>query len=297
VPLFPRTLVPLTLTESDAGLLRYAAGLVGMGLTTDVLFAHAAPPDLAAGDLARRRADLEAAVAAAFLPPVGVRTTFEVGAGPRVDWLIEAAIAFKADATVLGHRAARAGTRSLAHRLTLIAPCSVWLVPEGAPPQIRRVLAPVDFSDHSADGLGAATAVARAAGLDRCLALHVAFDPSTVRYHEHVVAAREDERAACARFLEGVDRHGVAVEPVFEESPQVAKTVLRVSAARGADLIVLSTRGRSRAVSILVGSVTAAVMAESPVPVLAVKHAGARMNLFQILTDRRLWAQSGPKTN
>jgi len=294
--LFPRMLVPLSLTEPDAGLLRYAARLVGLGLATDVLFAHAAPSDQV-DDVAQRRAELEAAVAAGFAAPPGVRLTFEVGVGPRVDWLIEAAIAFKADATVLGHRKARSGSRSLAHRLCTIAPCSVWLVPEGSPADVRQVLAPVDFSDHSADGLAAATTVARAAGLDRCLALHVSFDASTIRYHEHVTAARADERAAFAEFLGRVDRHGVAVEPIMEESPQVARAVLRVAAARAVDLIVMSTRGRSRAESILLGSVTAKVISESPVPVLAIKHAGARMNLFQILTDRRLWLQPGLKTN
>jgi SulP family sulfate permease len=72
---------------------------------------------------------------------------------------------------------------------------------------------------------------------------------------------------------------------------------VRVAAQHEADLIVMSTRGRSRAASILLGSVATQVMIEAPVALLAVKHYGAMMNLFQALQQSQFWARRNPKTN
>jgi nucleotide-binding universal stress UspA family protein len=87
------------------------------------------------------------------------------------------------------------------------------------------------------------------------------------------------------------------VTPIFEESSNVTRAVLRIVDERKCDLIVMSTRGRSSAASILLGSETAQTLMESRVPVLAVKHRGAFMNLFQVLSSSEVWLKSGPKTN
>ena len=58
----------------------------------------------------------------------------------------------------------------------------------------------------------------------------------------------------------------------------------------------MSTRDRSRA-SILLGSATARAMSETPVPILVVKHFGAKLSLFQALRDHKLWSEQSLKTN
>ena len=59
----------------------------------------------------------------------------------------------------------------------------------------------------------------------------------------------------------------------------------------------MATRGRSRAASVLLGSTTSAVMANTAIPVLAVKHFGSRMTLREALLNHRIWEQQSPKTN
>jgi nucleotide-binding universal stress UspA family protein len=49
-----------------------------------------------------------------------------------------------------------------------------------------------------------------------------------------------------------------------------------VDAARGADLIVMSTMGRTGLSHLLVGSVAEKVVRHAPVPVLTLRPAGAR---------------------
>jgi hypothetical protein len=58
----------------------------------------------------------------------------------------------------------------------------------------------------------------------------------------------------------------------------------------------MSTRGRSQAASVLLGSTTSDVIAGTHVPLLAVKHYGSKMTLLEALLNHRLW-EPAPKTN
>jgi nucleotide-binding universal stress UspA family protein len=297
--LFKRPLVALSLTAPDAGLLRYAARVLPVEGCEEVRFVHvvadrhAAPVEAELQDI---RARLQSEVEAAFRTPA-VRMVFDVVHGARLDQLLALAVEHQSDVILLGHRKSRSGLRSLARRLAMVAPCSVWLVPEGARDRLTRILVPVDFSSHSADALGVATSLAAENGRRECLAVHVYFDPSTVRYDEHVDEVFGHEQAAFETLLAATDCHGVRVEPVLEESTRVPEAILRVSQERSCDLIVMNTRGRSRSAAVLLGSVTSETMAATTVPLLAVKHFGSRMTLMQALLNHRFWEEPSPKSN
>jgi sulfate permease, SulP family len=217
--------------------------------------------------------------------------------GVRLDAILEFITRHHCDTALLGHRKCRSGQRSLARRLAMIAPCSVWLVPEGAPVSITGIMTPVDFSDHSADSLTVAASIARAAGLSECVALHVFSDPSVIRYDERTDEIRHNEVEAFEKFIAPIDRHGVDVQPAFVEGNNIAGTIIHSASRHESDLLVMNTRGRSRSASILLGSVTSQVMEECPIAVLAVKHYGAMLNLFQALKEPQFWMRPNPKTN
>jgi sulfate permease, SulP family len=299
-----RFLVALSGTEHDAALLAYAGSLANQRIGREYRFVHvevaqraaAAPQGVPASDALAPR--LERLIDEHFgVPPPGVLTASHILAGERVDALLEFATRSRTDVILLGHRSDRSGQRSLARRMAMIAPASVWLVPEGAPLSTQTILAPVDFSEHSVDSLEVATSLAAMTRAPRCLALHVYFDSSTIRYPEHVAALRGQEEEAFGKFLAGVDSHGIPIDKRIEEGPFPSRTILRIAQDEGVDLIVMNTRGRSRAAAVLLGSVTTQVMTESPVAVLAVKHFGAAMGLFQALKDSHFWQRPIPKSN
>jgi sulfate permease, SulP family len=59
----------------------------------------------------------------------------------------------------------------------------------------------------------------------------------------------------------------------------------------------MATRGRSRSSSILLGSVTEEMILETRVPILVVKHFGARLGVLQALLDRRFRHQGDLRTD
>ena len=300
MPVFSRPKVALSLTKADEQLLPYTALLARWMGWEAVDFAHIVPPDrhTQAWDPKPWEDRLQDEVRRMFgPPPPPCRANFHVVRGSRIDQMIGLAVEHERDLIVLGHRRMRSGRRSLARRLAMLAPCSVWLVPEDSPPVVANILVPIDFSSHSADSLATAVAIARAGGLSSLRTVHVFFDPSSIRYDEHVDEILGQEESAFETFLAGVDTQGVRVEPIFQESTHPAEAILRLAENCGSDLIVMSTRGRSHAASVLLGSVTSQTMSATKIPLLAVKHYGSKLTLLEALLNHRIWETEPPKTN
>jgi nucleotide-binding universal stress UspA family protein len=285
-------IVALSRTDTDGGLLRYASMIARLGTVEKAAFVHVLSRRHESGTgpvtgLDVARTEVEAEVRAHFTDiPESVQTRCEVLEGPLLDRLLATAAASRADALVIGHRHDHPGKWALARRLAMKATCSVWMVPEGSPPEIRRILVPVDFSEHAADTLHVATSLARLVGLEECFILHDYFHAASLDYEGYARVVRSEEDRALSRFLAPLDCQGIRIVPLFEESPSISRLIHRVSAQHRVDLIVMSTRGRSRSSAILLGSVTEDVIITTRIPLLVVKHFGARMRLLDAILDK-----------
>ena len=289
--MFKRPLIALSLTDSDDGLLQYAALALAGANTEEICFAHAVadgvertPPEV---DEARLRRISRLAQSHFGADRAGL--DYEVVHGPRLDQVLSLIVKHRSDVVFLGHRRERSGYRSLSRRLAMAAPCAIWLVPEGAPARIKSILVPVDFSGHSAEALSIATEIAAVHGVKTCQVVHSYYDSSVTRYDETVQEFIGQERAAFDQFQKQTDLHGVQLEPIFAESTNPVEAILRVAHHQESDLIVMSTRGRSRSAAVLLGSNTSRTMAKSSIPLLAVKPFGNRMTLLQALLHHRFW--------
>jgi nucleotide-binding universal stress UspA family protein len=286
--LYSRILIAASDTDADRGLLQYASALLATQPGTEVFVAHVAPAAFPASQLEQRLSPFLTGTSRQQL-------SFHVLSGPREDSLLGFAYERSCELILLGHHKSHSGRRSLARRLAMKAPCSVWLVPNGSPPAIRRMLIPVDFSPRSADVLFEATALAQTLGLEECLALHVHFSALPPDGEEEEEIRQITENNDFWLFAAPVDLHGIDVTPLFEEGANIAHTIERVARERNVDLIVMGTRGRSRSAAILLGSETDEMMINTQLPLLAVKHFGNRMSLLQVLLDKRFRERENPK--
>lgn len=284
---FRRIAVALSRTDADPALLRYAAAVVCLGTAAEVRFVHVLPATAADTDAPRAGAELRAAAGGHFTnAPATAAPSFDVLRGPVLDQLLEYTAAHEIDLLLLGHRRDHPAARTLGRWLAMKATCSVWMVPDGSPPSVRRVLVPVDFSEPAADAVRVAVSLAKLAGSAECLALHVYLDESAITSEGHDALVRGHEAEALRQFLAPIDCQGVAVVPVFEETGQVAHAITRVAEREKCDLVVMATRGRSPSAALLLGSVTEAVIQETQGPLLVVKHFGAQIGVLRALWDK-----------
>ncbi len=144
----------------------------------------------------------------------------------------------------------------------------------------KRILMATDGSAASDHAARIAVDLARAHGA-ALTALYVV-DPypflgmgevNPMGFDAYMNAAREQAAGAHTRILEVCNTAGAAVPVemrVVEDVP-VLEGVLRTAKDQQSDLIVIGSHGRSGIARLMLGSVAAKVVAQSPVPVLVAR--------------------------
>lgn len=188
-----------------------------------------------------------------------------------------------ADLLVLGAHGA-AGTRqsvgTLAARCVRRASCPVLLVQEGWTGPARTVVAGIDFSEISPKVIEEALVLATRDGA-RAEVVHVFYGPwHRLHYRAPTPQARPDFREAYQRtlqarlesfvapFAQAAD--GVPLECRLREHPHDGRGLAAYAAERGADLLVLGTRGRTNLRDLWLGSTAERILAEAGCSVLTV---------------------------
>lgn len=137
---------------------------------------------------------------------------------------------------------------------------------------IEKILVPIDFSDCSRDALIYALSLAESLGAS-LEALHVVAPPPYVPLDMALWGKVHDEYSArVAGEVESfVQKHTAAskLSVTTRVESGVAHDAI-VTAAEGADLVVMGTHGRTGLPHLLLGSVAERVVRTSPKPVLTV---------------------------
>ena len=144
----------------------------------------------------------------------------------------------------------------------------------------KRILMATDGSTASEHAARIAVDLARAHGA-ALTALYVV-DPypflgmgevNPMGFDAYMNAAREQAAGAHTRILEVCSAGGaeVPVEMRVVEDVPVVEGVLRIAHDQQSDLIVIGSHGRTGIARLMLGSVAAKVVAQSPVPVLVAR--------------------------
>jgi nucleotide-binding universal stress UspA family protein len=141
---------------------------------------------------------------------------------------------------------------------------------------VRRILVPIDFSDHADAVVEWATHLAEEHDSDIIL-LHVYHLPVEFQQVEGAylpadfwTSVKDEAKASLSRYAERIAKQGLEVEEIVREG--YPATVIEEEAVRQqADLIVIGSRGRTGVKHLLLGSIAERVVQKAPCPVLTVK--------------------------
>jgi nucleotide-binding universal stress UspA family protein len=141
---------------------------------------------------------------------------------------------------------------------------------------LHHILIPTDGSAHASRAVEQGTALAKALGARVTIMtviepFHVlSVDPKQVS--EGRANYERLAKAEATRILAEADKvaqkHGVAYATAQSEHEHPHQAILEAAAKGGCDLIAMGSHGRRGVVALILGSVTAKVLAHSPLPVL-----------------------------
>ena len=290
----PTILAAVALDRRDATVLRHAAKLAALFHARSVLAVHvAAAPTGESPPPVEERLERLVNEHRGLMPPA---TNLEavVRRGNRVTELVQVAAETRADCLVIGRRPRdeHDALSDAVRKLHWKTPCSVLIVPEGAPADYQRILAACDFSEHSRDALRVAAVIRRAAPRGDLTIEHIFALPSLPHLagrsvDEFVEIQRSEARKRWFEFLlagpapnplEGLE-HAIRLD----ESEQVPRALTRAAIDVDADLIIVGSHGLTPRAGGLLGHVADGVAAQTVRPFLCVKRKGEVVDLLQAL--------------
>lgn len=136
-----------------------------------------------------------------------------------------------------------------------------------------KILCPIDFERDSMDALELAGRLAKQNSATVYLLTVVGAPIAATELPPAALYPNPAVDAVCRDRLEVIAQEKLAAVPhaVFVASGNAAPEILRLTAERGIDLIVMGTHGRRCLPHFLLGSVAERVVRESPVPVLTIR--------------------------
>lgn len=298
---FEKAMVGLDLTEMDDILLPKVVNLINILGIKKVYFIHVAKDLALPEDLKHSYPDLLApadeSIKAEIISllkthkfPDEVEYEIEVNEGNPMDLVLRWAKIKDVDLMIMGRKKELAGSGSLAKDMAQKAPCSVLFLSEKAPVQIpKKVLIPMDFSEHSKFTLEFAEKVSKEIGAE-ILGLHLYQVPTgyykTGKSHEEFSeimkghAQKEYEKFIQKYNFQPFDCLFVLQENGVNEGRQI----LAYAQKENVGMILMGSRGRTSSAAILLGSVAEKlVQINNEIPMLIFKNKGESMSFFDAI--------------
>ena len=294
---FHRLLIGLDLTSSDATLLNYIDRVLPYIPATSIHFVHVYPSLLTDDS----KEELEGKFTKAMHDLVeqhltidGVELHYSVHEGSPPEWMLKTASSHKADLIFLVNRVGLKGS-ALLQDLANKSNASLWMVPEGYDHfQFTKFYIPLQFNEHNAHTLRLAYGLDEAdKGYNLFVCEHLYEVPSGYHYsgkslEEYKSILEEQRQQDFRRFVKDNDLGalGLTCSMLSVDGMSIADSIYAQSRKMGADLILISARGRSKVSSFLLGSVTNELVLLDPVaPMILVKNPKGNMGIWQAIQE------------
>lgn len=212
---------------------------------------------------------------------LGGRIRYIIQSGSPLEALTQVAHEAGADLVVIGKQAVKDYHMIKAANIVRLTKANVMVVPEKSRKQLRTVIVPVDFSEHSARALKNAMGFKHAA-VDpiRIVAVHV-----YQKFAPYIRGLGMISEAAEQNLIEQQFKHmhefiadtvpdfneDIELQTIVNEQSAVAPAILEKARELGADLIIMGAKGHSKLTSLLLGSTSEQLLRENEdTPVLIV---------------------------
>lgn len=294
-------MVGLDLTEMDDHLIRYTAMMSKILPIERIYFTHVARtlqlpkalqeeyPDLLEPLDESIESDIRAKVDRYF-EGSNIEINYIVKEGNPIEKILKLSKIKNADLILMGRKKNLYGSGIVSTRIAQRCPCSLLLVTSDYTATIKKILVPVDFSDHAALATDLALRIQTATlpsdiKLINVYAVPTGYNKTGKSYKEFAAIMKGHAEKDFELFLQNNDFPSeISCEYLLTDDRKYPDLIYDYGEKNAADLIVIGSRGRKSISSILIGSVAEKlVYLDSHIPVLIVKEKGENMGFFDAL--------------
>lgn len=194
------------------------------------------------------------------------------------------------DLILMGRKQKSQGSGVNPTRIANISLCSVLIVPKSPPLSIKNIFAPIDFSLYSKRAISRSLTI-RASESDKIFLQNVYRVPSGYHYtgktyQEFANIMEENAKNDFKIFLKKYDLNAQDFEfsAIMGENDDPADLIFQEAKKVNSELIIIGSRGRTTAASLLLGSVAIALLRYNfEIPCFIVKNKNENMGFFQAL--------------
>ncbi|BDD09592.1 hypothetical protein FUAX_20240 [Fulvitalea axinellae] len=218
----------------------------------------------------------------------------EIHEGPTIKSLLRWSKFKDVDLLVIGHKQDKYHEDYLPAQVANFSKCSVTLVPEVFPKELRRILIPVDFSEHAGFAVKASLFVSKHKEENPEIKLINIYE---VPSGYHTIGKSFDEFANIIRtqhekefedFVKKNDfeKEELKCEYILDQKGNIAQAIADYAQENEVDVIVIGAKGRTHLASMLIGSVAKKlIQISSRLPVVVIKQKEDEYNLIDGLWD------------
>jgi nucleotide-binding universal stress UspA family protein len=197
------------------------------------------------------------------------------------------------DLLVLGKKLSFESSGISASKIAKLAPCSVFFIPEAMQNEPHYFVVPVDFSQPSKIALNQGINVGRFYNEAEIRCVHFYDIPSGYStigksYEEFADIMKQNAVKEFEKFIATIETKNTEIKCdfVLSKSDNVAEEVFKYALKNQASGIIMGSRGRTLAASIILGSVAEKVLViNSHLPIFIAKDKNHNMGFFEALID------------
>ena len=299
---YSRMLVAMDLTKMDESVVSYASVIARAFNFDSVYFLHVTTSLELPQEIHEKYGDMMAPVDETletemnqtikefFDAPDACDVKVHVATGNITNEVLKYSKVKMVDLILLGRKAELTGSGLHSKKIAKSASASILFVPEKPILKLEKLLIPIDYSKYSEMAFMLGIDIQKHFGC-KLLSNHVYRVPtgyykSGKTYEEFADIMLENTKKDCDRFFSNMELDGVDYEHTYalDDDPHPADKIYRTAVEEKADMIVLGSKGRSGAISMLIGSVAERlVMEDNDIPLLLVKKRDENIGLLEAL--------------
>lgn len=294
--------VALELTEVDASILKYVGFLCQSLPLKKIYFLHIEPTLDVPRQLREQHPEvlkpfdesledrMRALVAEHLSLPTHIHTDFDALEGKVLTTLVKQVHIKQTDLLVVGqHRPGR--NANFSDKLARKCPCSVLFVPPEFSLNIRNILLPTDFSEHSVLALKQTLTLSKAVAGDTIHLLNIYDVPSGYTklgktYAEFDALMKTYASDDCAAMLKELHTENAKLTEHYLNGEKHSRAELIQTQLQALDcqLLVIGSKGRTNVLALFLGSLAEQlVRMQLSVPLLVVKKTGETLGLLDAM--------------